>query len=169
MVNAHLNALMATDAGKMLPLVTAAILLILAVFSRSLTTALLILVPLFLALLWTGGVMAVTGTPVSVMSVAIAPLVIGIGVDNGIHFVSSWRRNNGDLSEVFAETGVALIVTTLTTVAAFGAFVTAGTAGLAMFGCQAALELGFSLLVTLLVLPAFCEKFLTNAVSPGHH
>ena len=160
-VNGHLNALMAADAGKMLPLVTVAVLLILAVFSRSLKTALLIVVPLFLALLWTGGVMAATGTPVSVMSVAIAPLVIGIGVDNGIHLVSSWKRNNGNLSEVFAETGVALVVTTLTTVAAFGAFVTAETAGLAMFGWQAALALSFCLLVTLLVLPRLCGEFLT--------
>ena len=166
-INAHLNALMAADAAKMLPLITVVMLLILTVFSRSLKIALLILVPLFLALLWTGGVMAVTATPVSVMSVAIAPLVIGIGVDNGIHLVSSWRRNDGNLSEVFAETGVALMVTTLTTVAAFGAFVTAETAGLAMFGWQAALALSVCLLVTLLVLPRLCGRFLTIR-NPGN-
>lgn len=156
--NARLTELMAKDARTMLPLIATAILLILALFSRSFKTPLLILLPLLLSLLWLGGFLAVTGTPVSVMSLAIAPLVIGIGVDDGIHFLSSWKRNNGSAGEVFAETGVALVVTTLTTVAAFGSFIAADTVGLVMFGSQAALALGFCLLATLLVLPALCRE-----------
>ena len=101
------------------------------------------------------------------MSLAIAPLVIGIGVDDGVHLLASWNRSGGDLREVFAETGVALLVTTLTTVAAFGAFVTAETRGLVLFGWQAALALVFCLVATLFVLPPLCQQFLSRGSKGG--
>ena len=158
--NARLAELLESDAIRVLPLAALVIVSVLMLSTRSPTTALLILVPLTLSLLWLGGSMGVMGVPVSIMSLAIAPLVIGIGVDDGVHLLASWNRSGGDLREVFAETGVALLVTTLTTVAAFGALVTADTKGLVLFGWQAALALTFCLVATLFVLPPLCQRFL---------
>ena len=44
----------------------------------------------------------------SVVTAAIIPMVLGIGVDGGVHLLASWRRHNGDLAVVFEETGLAV-------------------------------------------------------------
>ena len=80
--------------------------------------------------------------------------------DDGVHFVPSWQRHEGQLEEVFAETGLAIIVTVATSVAAFGTFVFSESPSLVRFGSQASLALIGCLIVTLTVLPTLSRLFL---------
>jgi predicted RND superfamily exporter protein len=85
-------------------------------------------------------------------------MVLGIGVDGGVHLVASWQRNNGDLGAVFAETGLAIVVTIATSIAAFGAFIVAMSPSLLQFGAQAAGALFGCLIVTLLIVPTILQQ-----------
>jgi predicted RND superfamily exporter protein len=88
--------------------------------------------------------------------------VLGIGVDGGVHFIFAWRRHHGELEEVFAETGLAIIVTVATSVAAFGTFVISESPSLIRFGSQASLALIFCLIVTLFILPTIARRFVPS-------
>jgi predicted RND superfamily exporter protein len=84
-------------------------------------------------------------------------MVLGIGVDGGVHIIASWRRHHGDIGDVFAETGLAVVVTIATSIAAFGAFIVAQSPSLIQFGVQAAGALFGCLIVTLLILPIILQ------------
>ena len=159
-LNSRIDALLKEDVPTVLPIAGLAILLVLVIGTRSLLQPCIILAPLLLTFVWLAGLMSFFGVAVSAVTVAIAPLVLGIGVDGGVHFVSSWRRHQGNLEEIFAETGLAIIVTVTTSVAAFGTFVISDSPSLIRFGSQASLALIGCLVVTLTVLPAVAKRFL---------
>ena len=156
-MNARIDELLYADILFVLPLAAGLILLVLAVGTRSAGLPFVVLLPLVLSLIWVAGAMPLAGVAVSVVSAAIVPMVLGIGVDGGVHFLASWRRHNGNLRDVFAETGLAVVVTIATSIAAFGAFVIARSPSLIQFGAQAAGALFGCLLVTLLILPIILQ------------
>lgn len=152
-LNARIDALLYADIRFVLPLAAGLILLILAIGTRSGSLPFIVLLPLVLSLIWLSGTMSFSGVAASVVTAAIIPMVLGIGVDGGVHLLASWRRHDGDFGAVFAETGLAVVVTIATSIAAFGAFVVAKSPSLAQFGAQAAIALLGCLLATLLLLP----------------
>ncbi len=152
-MNARIDELLYADIRFVLPLATGLILLVLAIGTRSGSLPFVVLLPLVLSLIWLAGAMSFGGVAASVVTAAIIPMVLGIGVDGGVHLLSSWRRHNGDLEVVFAETGLAVVVTVTTSIAAFGAFIVAKSPSLIQFGAQAAAALFGCLVVTLFILP----------------
>ena len=161
-LNSRVDELLGKDVPKVLPIAALAIFIVLVIGTRSLLLPFIIIAPLFLTLLWLAGLMSFFGIAVSAVTVAIAPLVLGIGVDGGVHFVSSWHRHEGNLEEVFAETGLAIIVTVTTSVAAFGTFIISDSPSLIRFGSQAALALLGCLIVTLTILPTIARRLLPH-------
>lgn len=166
-LNARIDELLTKDVPRVLPFAALAIFVVLVIGTRSLLLPAMILAPLFLALVWLAGLMSLFGIAVSAVTIAIAPLVLGIGVDGGVHFVSSWRRHEGRLEEVFAETGLAIIVTVTTSIAAFGTFVISQSPSLIRFGSQASLALAGCLLVTLTLLPTIARHWLAPQSDAG--
>ncbi|MDA0705740.1 MAG: efflux RND transporter permease subunit [Proteobacteria bacterium] len=157
-LNARIDELLYADIRYILPLATAFILLVLAIGTRSGSLPFIILLPLVLSLIWVTGGMSFGGVAASVVTVAIIPMVLGIGVDGGVHLLASWQRHEGNLAAVFAETGLAIVITVLTSIAAFGAFMVADSPSLAQFGAQAAGALLGCLLVTMLLLPVILQR-----------
>ena len=152
-MNARIDELLYADIRFVLPLATVLILLVLAIGTRSGSLPFVVLLPLVLSLIWVAGAMSFGGVAASVVTAAIIPMVLGIGVDGGVHLLAAWRRHDGDLGVVFAETGLAVVVTITTSIAAFGAFVVAKSPSLIQFGALAAGALFGCLIVTLLILP----------------
>lgn len=156
-MNARIDELLYDDIRFVLPLAAGLILLALALGTRSFSLPFVVLLPLVLSLIWVAGAMSLLGVAVSVVTAAIVPIVLGIGVDGGVHLLASWRRHDGKLDDVFAETGLAILVTITTSMAAFGAFVVAKSPSLIQFGAQAAGALFGCLLVTLLIMPIILQ------------
>lgn len=159
-LNSRIDELLGKDVPTVLPFAAMATFLVLAIGTRSFLLPIVIIAPLLLSLVWLAGLMSFIGVAVSAVTIAIAPLVLGIGVDGGVHFVSSWRRHQGKLEEVFAETGLAIIVTVMTSVAAFGTLIVSESPSLIRFGSQASLALAGCLLITLILLPTIARQFL---------
>jgi predicted RND superfamily exporter protein len=166
-LNARIDELLFADIRFVLPLAAVVILLVLALGTRSIGLPFVVLLPLVLSLIWLAGAMSITGVPASIVTAAIVPLVLGIGVDGGVHLTAAWRRHNGDLVAVFAETGLAIVVTTATSIAAFGAFIFATSPSLVQFGAQAAGALLGCLVVTLWLLPVILRHRRATEVSGG--
>lgn len=139
-----------------------ALVMILLLLWRSLRgwmRALLAATPLVLGYIWMLGGMRLLSIDFNFLSMAISPLLIGIGVDNGIHILHRTMEeraltSDGAVERGASTTAVAVIVTSLTTMLVFGSLIAARTPGLRMLGVSALLGIGFSLLFSLLFLPA---------------
>ena len=152
-MNERINELVYRDVRVVIPAAIIAIFAVLAIGTRSLLRPCLVLLPLSLSLVWLIGSMGLLGIAASVVTVAITPLVLGIGVDGGVHLLAAWQRHEGSLVDVFAETGLAIVITVVTSVVAFAAFLFARSPSLVYFGSQASVALIGCLVVTLVVLP----------------
>ena len=161
-LNERINALIYRDLKLVLPFALAGILVVLAIGTRSLLRPCLVLLPLLLALVWLTGTMGIFGIAASVVTVAIMPLVLGIGVDGGVHLLAAWDRHHGNPQGMFAETGLAVVVTVMTSVAAFAAFMVSKSPSLVHFGSQAAMTLTGCLVATLVILPYLFRRLLKN-------
>jgi predicted RND superfamily exporter protein len=89
------------------------------------------------------------------MSVTAIPLIIGIGIDNGIHLVRRYLENerNGILA-IAKASGAALIQSNLTTIVGFGALMASSFAPLAEMGLVTSLGVALALAAGLLLIPA---------------
>jgi predicted RND superfamily exporter protein len=90
------------------------------------------------------------------------PLIIGIGIDDGVHIIHRWRREGqGKLRAIFASTGKAIFLTSLTTMLAFGSLVFSVWRGFGQLGGALAIGVGACFLTTAIILPGiigFLEK-----------
>ena len=83
------------------------------------------LATLLIAIIWTLGTMSILGMSFTIMSVAVLPLMIGLGVDYSVHISKRYfeenRKHNTDDSTIIAvkNTGKALSLALITTVIAF--------------------------------------------------
>lgn len=126
---------------------------------RSLRDALLSLLPLLVGLVWMLGAMDAVGLPMNFMNVFVTTMIIGIGVDYGVHAVHRYREVNehghGDLGRGLVETGKAIVVASLSTVVGFGSLATSRYPGLRSTGIVAVFGALATALVAITLLPAY--------------
>jgi predicted RND superfamily exporter protein len=116
--------------------------------------ALIAMIPLGLGVFWMVGLMNLTGILLSMMTVMGVPLIIGIGIDDGVHIMHRWRHEgNGRIRTVYSSTGKAILLTSLTTMFAFGSLIFSVMPGFGMFGGALFLGVGACFLTTAIVLP----------------
>ncbi len=133
-------------------LAAAAIVLLLAVTLRRAADVLTVLAPLATASLLTGALMALLDIPFNFANIIALPLLLGVGVDNGIHMVTRIRA--GDANPLAHATGRAVLVSALTTLASFGSLGLSHHPGTASLGQVLTLGLVLTLAATLVMLPA---------------
>ena len=132
-----------------------AILVILLVDFRNPLLVMLALVPLVIASLWTLLGMQVFGIPFNPANLVIIPLLVGIGVDNGIHVVRQFLGADSPDDEVAGtSTGRAITLSSLTTMAGFGSLAIARHQGIHSIGALLTLAMASCLVASLVVLPA---------------
>jgi hypothetical protein len=99
------------------------------------------------------GLMYDVGMKLSVMSVMGLPLIIGIGIDDGVHIIHRWKHEgNSRVYTVFSSTGKAILLTSLTTMLAFGSLMFSIFPGWVQFGASLFLGVAACFLTTVLVL-----------------
>jgi predicted exporter len=138
-------------------LLVASVLIVALLLSvwRSPLDAALVAVPLGLAALFTAAAAALVGVPLNFANVIVVPLLLGMGVDSGIHMVHRFRAGalpSGNLLRT--PTARAVFYSALTTIASFGTLALSTHLGLASLGRLLTLGLALILVCNLVVLPA---------------
>ena len=129
-----------------------AIVLLVLVHFRSLTTVFLALVPVFVGSIWLLGLMGWLGIPFNPANIMTLPLVIGIGVTNGIHILNRFHEEAHP--SIFAKsTGKAVLVSALTTMAGFGSLMLAQHQGITSLGYVMSIGVATCMLAGLGFLP----------------
>ena len=125
---------------------------------RTLGETLLVMLPLTLASVFTAAVAVVAGIPFNYADIIVLPLLLGIGVDSGIHLVHRARMIGGDTTALLASsTARAIVFSSITTVASFGTLAFAWHRGIANIGQLLTIGVSLALVCNLFFLPAFLE------------
>jgi len=154
-INRDMQTRILHDSRKALAWTAAAIILIVYLSFRNLRVSLLVLMPIGFAIIVTFGLLRLTGHPFTFMSITAIPLIIGIGIDNGIHLVRRYRESGGNsILAVAKASGAALIQSNLTTIIGFGALMASTFTPLAELGLVTSLGVVLALVGGLCLIPA---------------
>ena len=131
----------------------AAIALMVLFHFRSLGAVILSLLPVGIGTLWLAGLMGWQDVPFNPANIMTLPLVIGIGVTNGIHILNRFaeERTPGILAR---STGKAVLVSGLTAIAGFGSLILAQHRGIHSLGLVMATGIATCMIAGLTFLPA---------------
>ncbi|MBD3387344.1 MAG: MMPL family transporter [Candidatus Altiarchaeales archaeon] len=151
------------DAVYTITLAAAVILFLLIILQRSIYKGVLVFIPLSLGLTWTLGAMGHMNIPLSIATVAIGAMILGLGVEYGVFVVERYmeereRKGRGQRESLHvAVTGVggAILGSGTTTIVGFGALTLSVLPMLQDLGKTLALGIASCLIVALFVNPAF--------------
>jgi hopanoid biosynthesis associated RND transporter like protein HpnN len=120
---------------------------------RNIACVILSLLPVAIGTIWMIGVMGWLGIPFNPANIMTLPLVIGIGVTNGIHILNRFAEEQNP-SILAKSTGKAVLVSALTTIAGFGSLIPAKHQGIASLGSVMSVGVATCMIAGLTFLPA---------------
>jgi hopanoid biosynthesis associated RND transporter like protein HpnN len=131
------------------------IVLVLVADFRTPRNTLIALTPLAMGVVLSLGIMGWCGLPLNPANMIAFPLILGVGVDNGVHMLHDWllRRAEGRSTISYA-IGRGVLVKALTTMIGFGTLMISSERGLASLGFILTLGVGCCLCTALVFLPA---------------
>jgi hopanoid biosynthesis associated RND transporter like protein HpnN len=139
-----------------------AIALLVLIHFRSPLSVALALVPVAVGFVWLGGVMGYFEIPLNPANIMMLPLVIGIGVTNGIHILNRFAEEQTP-SILARSTGKAVLVSGLTAIAGFGSLILAQHRGIRSLGYVMSIGLATCMVAGLTFLPALLNLFVKKA------
>jgi uncharacterized protein len=154
-MNRDMQSQVLHDSRRALVWTAAGIVLIVYLCFRSVRVSVIALIPIIFGIVVTFGLLLLFRHRFSFMSITAIPLIIGIGIDNGIHLVRRYLENedNGILA-IAKASGAALIQSNLTTIVGFGALMASSFAPLAEMGLVTSLGVALALVGGLGLIPA---------------
>ncbi len=150
--------LIISDIPLVLALTLGVVAIIVLADLRSIRGTLLAMVPLGIGLVWTIGITGMIGLPFNLMSVMAIPLIVGIGIDDGVHIYHRIRKER-NLAPALAHSGKAVILTSLTTGIGFGSLMLSIHPGLYSLGLVTTIGIAACLVLSLFLLPALVAIF----------
>ncbi len=131
------------------------ILLLLFILLDSRRDALLIMIPLLMAALLTAGTSLLFSIPLNFANIIALPLLLGIGVDSGIHILHRFRTAPPKNGIILATSSArAVLVSALTTIVSIGNLAFSSHLGTASMGKLLTIGISMTLLCTLIILPS---------------
>ena len=136
-----------------------AIVILVFIHFRSLSSVILALLPVAIGSVWLGGLMGFFNIPFNPANIMTLPLVIGIGVTNGIHILNRFAEEQ-HASILTRSTGKAVLVSGLTAIAGFGSLMLAKHRGIQSLGSVMAAGITTCMIAALTLLPALLNLML---------
>lgn len=133
-----------------------AIFLLLLIILRDIKSTLLVIGPLLLAGLLTGATNVLLNNSFNFANIIALPLLMGMGVDSGIHIMHRLKSGLSCNKEILqSSTARGVFFSSLTTMCSFSSLAFTPHVGTASMGLLLAVGIFFTLVCTLIVLPAF--------------
>jgi hopanoid biosynthesis associated RND transporter like protein HpnN len=121
---------------------------------RALAHSILAMLPPVVGMGITFGMLVILDIPLNAANLIILPLILGIGVDNGVHIIHDFRGQSNQVYCTVASTINSIMLTSLTTMVGFGSMMVAAHRGLYSLGAVLSIGVGACLFVSLITLPA---------------
>jgi hopanoid biosynthesis associated RND transporter like protein HpnN len=136
-----------------------AIVLLLLLLLRNIKNTLLVVLPLLLAALLTAACNVMLNNPFNFANIIALPLLMGMGVDSGIHIMHRLQIDvNARESLLQTSTARGVFFSSVTTICSFSSLAFTRHIGTASMGLLLALGIFFTLICTLIILPAFSHQ-----------
>lgn len=111
------------------------------------------LVPVGLGAVWMLGAMYLAGLPYNLANIVGLPLIIGVGIDNGVHLLHRYLETES-VEVATVQTGGAVVLSSLTTMVGFGSLAFASHRGYSTLGQILFIGVGACLVAAITVLPS---------------
>ncbi len=139
------------------------ITLLLLAMRRNVKDTLLVIVPLLLAGLFTMASTALTGTPINFANIIALPLLLGLGVDNGIHMLEKLRHSVDEEQNIYqSSTARGIFYGALTTISSFAGLAFSPHQGVASMGLVITIGIFWIMIGTFVILPALSKLVLQS-------
>jgi hypothetical protein len=144
------------------------IALLLMAVRRNVTDTLLVMTPLILAGVFTMASTVLTGTPINFANIIALPLLLGLGVDNGIHMVEKLHHSLSEEQNIYqSSTARAMFYGALTTASSFAGLAFSPHQGIASMGLVITIGIFWIMTCTFVVLPALSELVFKRQMHPA--
>jgi len=132
---------------------------------RNFTDTLLVMTPLILAGLFTMASTVLTNTPINYANIIALPLLLGLGVDNGIHMVEKLHHSLSEEQNIYqSSTARAMFYGALTTASSFAGLAFSPHQGIASMGLIITMGIFWIMTCTFIVLPALSKLILREKI-----
>ena len=129
------------------------VFLLLWVDFGSVKYSIIAMIPLIVGAIWMVGLMKLIGMQLTIVNVMGLPMIIGIGIDYGVHIVHRWRiEGSNKINKIFASTGKAILLSAITTMLAFGSLIFSIWRGFGSLGAAMFIGVGACFLSTVIIL-----------------
>ena len=154
-IAADMLLLMQRDSKVAILLTTSIVVLSVLLAFRFTKYAFLVFSPLVVGFFCLWAIQLVLGVKYNLYNMVMLPVIIGYGVDDGIHMMHRYLEEGaGSLRKVIRTTGWSVFMTTVTTCAGFGGLIFVRHGGLQSMGKLAVVGLILAMLASLSFLPA---------------
>jgi len=160
-VTAIFSHMMAKDMEVLLPIAIGIIFLVLLFSFRSVRGVIIPLVTVIISMIWALGSMAISGTPVTIMTSILPIVLLATGSAYGIHLLNRYYedvKESTDRRKVVGITvehvGIAVLMAGITTVVGFLSLTSSELSMIQHFGLFSAVGVAFALLLTISFSPA---------------
>ena len=136
---------------------------------RSFSDVFMAMLPPLVGAVMTAGTLGFVDVPLNPANLIILPLIVGIGVDGGVHVLHDFRQHGGSRYRISPSTFGAIVLNQLTTVVGFGSLMMAAHRGLFSLGLVLTVGVVSCMIVAVVLLPAMLV-FVSQArmrVEPG--
>ncbi len=156
---ADVLSVMLKDSWKAVLVTFVAVFILLLIDFKKISYAFLTMVPLIGGIVLMFGGMAVMGMHLNFFNMIVLPILLGMGIDSGVHFFHRFQEEGySNIEKVMTTTGGAIVMTTLTTAAGFAGMCFAHHGGLSSIGITADMGMLGCLLITLFFFPLLLKK-----------
>lgn len=159
-IEASTLRIMSHDMQLFTPLALAISGIVLFIIFRSLVCVALPLATVVLSMLWTFGLKALVGSPVTPVSTTLIALITIIGVANSVHFISQYRSEltrgshaREALLATYQRAGVPILLTSLTTAIGFGSLTTSSIPLIRALGAFASFGILTAFVLAIIIIP----------------
>jgi len=161
MLTGELKSMILQNLKVSLSLAISSILMVLLIYFRNLKYLIFSILPLAAGMSILVGMMALLRIDFSFLNIMVVPMIIGIGIDDGVHFANTLRYPETNRTfNGLTQTGRAVVLTSLTTIAGFGSIILSHYPGLQSMGAVAVIGISACLLSSIILMPAiaFLQK-----------
>lgn len=146
-----------TDVYITVTLALAVLFIFISLFYRNVLTFFIVITPGIFGGLVAVAVLSLVKQQVSVISLAVGSVLLGITIDYALHLFTHAKKEN-NLKELFSDITVTMLLSSLTTACAFFSLLFLSSTALQDLGLFAGISVISAALFTLLVLPHFISK-----------